>query len=195
MKKVILATLMILGTYFADAQSIQTNLDRIQDELNKIMMEASNLPVYKRSAISASVLNIKRILGSNTPDPKDISYNPQERIMTDSEFDNFLLTIKQTSSFETQLMQICRKARNTSFYMDQIHDILKLFNFSSERDKVRDILLPKAIDPENVRQLYDLYRFPSEQKKLEELIDQRPSGYMQAEPDKFKRGAKGIDGM
>jgi hypothetical protein len=79
--------------------------------------------------------------------------------------------------------------------MDQIHDILKLFNFSSERDKVRDILLPKAIDPENVRQLYDLYRFPSEQKKLDQLLDQRPSGYMQAEPDKFKQGVKEIDEM
>lgn len=186
---------MICGAYIADAQSIQNNIERIQSELDKIMMEASNLPAYKRSAISASILNIKRMLGSSTPDPKDINYYPQERIMTDREFDNFLLTIKQTISFDARLMQISRKAHNTSFYMDQIHDILKLFSFSSERDKVRDILLPKAIDPENVRQLYDLYRFPSEQKKLNELLDQRPSGYMQAEPDKFKQGVKEIDEM
>lgn len=190
MKKLILVAIVICGAYFADAQSIQTNIERIQSELDKIVMETSNLPAYKRSAISASILNIKRMLGSNFSDPSDNSYYPQERIMTDREFDNFLLTIKQTSSFDTRLMQISRKARNTSFYMDQIHDILKLFSFSSERDKVRDILLPKAIDPENIRQLYDLYRFPSEQKKLNELIDQRPSGYMQAEPDKLERGVK-----
>jgi hypothetical protein len=176
---------MICGAYIADAQSMQNNIERIQSELDKIMMEASNLPAYKRSAISASVLNIKRILGSSTPDPKDMGSYPQEGTMINREFDNFLLTIKQTTSFDTQLMQISRRVRNTRFYMDQIHDILKLFSFSSERDKVRDVLLPRAIDTENVRLLYDLYPFSSEQKKLDELIDQSPSGYRQAEPAKL----------
>jgi hypothetical protein len=55
--------------------------------------------------------------------------------------------------------------------MDQIHDILKLFPFSSERDRVRDIILPKAIDPENIRLLYDIYVFQSDQKRLEEILD------------------------
>ncbi|WP_320053612.1 DUF4476 domain-containing protein [uncultured Acetobacteroides sp.] len=175
MKKLLLVAIVICGAYIADAQSIQTNIERIQSELDKILIEANSLPAYKRSAISASIINIKQMLGSNAPDPRNTGRHPQEGTMINQEFDGFLLVIKQTSPFDTQLMQISRRARSTRFYMDQIHDILKLFNFSSERDKVRDILLPRAIDPENVRLLYDMYPFSSEQKKLDEILYQLPN--------------------
>lgn len=188
MKKILILTSMICIASLANAQSIQTNLDRIQDELDKIMQEANSLPAYKRSAISASILNIKRMLGSNYTVPYDNNYYPQERVMNDREFDNFILSIKQTSSFDARFMQISKATRNTSFYMDQIHDILKQFNFSSERNKIRDILLPKAIDHENIRLLYDLYRFPSEQKRLNELLEKNPRREsMQIEPERISK--------
>jgi hypothetical protein len=172
MRKFLLLVAAIGIALASNAQSsIQSNLDKIQEELDKIMMESSSLPAYKRSAISSSVLNIKRLIGSYYSDPYDNNYYPQERILNDREFDNLILTIKQTNSFDARLMQINRVSRTTSFYMDQIHDILKLFPFSSERDRVRDIILPKAIDPENIRLLYDIYVFQSDQKRLEEILD------------------------
>lgn len=191
MKKILLLTLMVCAASLADAQSIQSNLDRIQSELDKIMMEANTLPAHKRSAISSSILNIKRMLGPTYADPYDNNYYPQEKVMNDREFDNFLLSIKQTKSFDARLMQITRTSRTTSFYMDQIHDVLKLFNFSSERNRVRDIMLPKVIDPENIHLLYVFYKFPSEQKRLNELLEKNPKREsMQIEPERMSKEAK-----
>jgi hypothetical protein len=181
MKKIILATALLMGAYLCNAQSIQDNLDRIQGELEKITVAARSLPAYQRNAIMASVESIRQLTGSTGNAPRHDYHNnnnnnrPQERVLSDLELANFLSSLKQTNFYDDKRVLVKRVARNTSFYMDQIHAILKTFVFNSERDEVRDILLPKAIDPENIRLLYDIYPFSMDQKRLNEILDQQPT--------------------
>jgi len=179
MKKIILATALLMGGYLCNAQSIQDNLARIQGELEKITATASSLPPYQRNAIMASVESIRQLAGSmgNAPhrDYRNNNNRTQERVLSDLDLANFLSSLKQTNFYDDKLALVKRVARNTGFYIDQIHDILNTFVFNSERDQVRDILLPKAIDPENIRLLYDIYPFLMDQKKLNEIIDQQPT--------------------
>ncbi len=181
MKKLILATALILGTYLCNAQSIQDNLARIQGELEKITATASSLPPNQRNAIMASVESIRQLASSTGNAPhRDYRNNnsnnrTQERVLSDLDLANFLSSLKQTNFYDDKLALVKRVARNTGFYIDQIHDILNTFVFNSERDQVRDILLPKAIDPENIRLLYDIYPFLTDQKKLNEILDQQPA--------------------
>lgn len=169
-----LLLLLTIGTITVHAQgysqSIQSNLDKISYELDKIVYEASSLTPYKKAAIESRVQSIRRMIGSTTNAPLP-EYN--ERVLSDADLANILSLMKQASFDGEMFKVVARSSRNTRYYMNQIHDILTNFNFSEDRDKARDLLLPRAIDPENVHLLFDIYPFPSDQKKLDDIIDRQ----------------------
>lgn len=154
-----------------NVQSIQSNLQNISVELDKIMYVAKTLPPNQQAAIASSVQLIRQSIGENDVLPNNGGTNQYWRVLTEFEFNNFIGKIKQNLLFSDRLSIIKRNSRNTMFYMSQIRDLLVLFNFNDERDQVRNLILPKAIDPENVSLLYEIYRFESERRELDAILD------------------------
>lgn len=177
MKHTLFLFILLIVTTVANSQSIRENVDKIETELRQIERLARSLPPQDQKALMASVRRIKQLTGAGYSYQSDrnedvVVVKPNERILNETEFDNLMLTIKETRFFDAKLSLIKRVSRNTNFYMAQAKAILNAFTFRDERNQVRDIILPKVIDPENIRLLYDLYPFADEQKELNQIMDQ-----------------------
>jgi len=74
-------------------------------------------------------------------------------------------------SFENQQLNVLQSAaRRAQFTVEQVGELIDLFDFSSGKVKVVEITRPRIVDRENLFQLYSHFTFDSDKDKVKHLL-------------------------
>jgi len=156
----------------------------INQKLENILSEAKKLPQNNRSRIQSEVNDIRSLLTNKVrvihEHSEQLKNSHQEnlnepaliKILDVKEFSDLSTHIKTAGAYKNQLVLIKRIPKNTSFTIQQILDLTSVIALPENKKEVVLLLLPKAIDQENVDLLYKLFSTPSEQEKINQIAEE-----------------------
>jgi len=183
--------LCLLSLYALCADINLNDIRLIDQKLENILRETLDLPQQKKVRIAFEVESIKRILDkerekgtvemaqliekNNTPSnnfkPKS-PYMPIFTLYDDKELSLLKARIRGARPYKNQLAYIKQINNSSSFTIEQIKDIVEEISLTSDKKEVVKILLPNAVDLENVDQLYDLFKTDSDKQDLDKIAEQ-----------------------
>ena len=95
---------------------------------------------------------------------------PPERGMPAAEFRALRQSIK-AEGFENQQLNVLQSAaRRSQFTVEQVGQLIDLFDFSSGKVRVVEITRPRIVDRENLYQLFSHFTFDSDKEKVKHLL-------------------------
>lgn len=94
----------------------------------------------------------------------------QRRRYTDSEVAELASKIKKAWPYNSQKPLIILAAKNAMFSMEQIRTIIDQLDFQNDKKEVLDILVPNAIDPQNIDLFFDIFWSQSDKDYLYNLV-------------------------
>lgn len=175
------------------AWSADINLDdvrQIEQKLENIDRESLDLPKSKRVRIQFELESIRQILEGekvkaadrmadkiekNATPIKGFSakspYMPVYRLYNDVQLKNLSIRIKAAKPFKNQLTLIKDVDKHASFTINQIKELLNDVRMLADKKETALVLLPNAVDLENVDQLYFLFTTPSEKAKIDRIAE------------------------
>lgn len=191
MKRV--SVILIFCFFFLTTLLANINPDEMREinqKLNNILQVSQSLPQQKKDRIISEVKSIRQILEKeNTKEVDENSQSTENRIeildkllmknpyLTDvKHFDiqsmnNLKARIKAAKSYRAQLELIKRTNLGSTFTIEQILELTKLFPDLIEQKEVVLVLLPNAVDLENIDQLYNLFSSDSDKKVINKIAD------------------------
>lgn len=191
MKRVDLILFFLILSVFAWSADI--NLDdvrQIEQKLENIDRESLDLPKPKRVRIQFELESIRQILEGekvkaadrmadkiekNATPVKGFSekspYMPVYRLYNDVQLKNLSIRLKATKPFKNQLALIKDVDKHASFTINQIKELLNDVRLLADKKETALVLLPNAVDLENVDQLYFLFTSTSEKAKIDRIAE------------------------
>ena len=152
MKKHFLFIFLLVGV-FCNLHSLEMDTKdviAIVNELDSLLL-IDDLTKEQVSEIQNSIAKIKNII------KKEENIYEFSRIYTDLEFESIIFTIKENWPYKTQRIFLQRLTYSSYFTMNQIKNIITIFEFMDDKKDASKLLLPRVIDPENVNVIYDIF--------------------------------------
>lgn len=154
---------------------------QIDRRLDNILRESSFLPQQNKERILSEIKSIRKILAEEMYDNRD---EPIERyrhentgrrgvrLYENSSFQDLKVRLKSAWPYRDQLVFIRRLNRTSAFTVRQILELAKVIDFPNDQKEVALILLPNALDLENVDILYELFWSISDREKINRIADE-----------------------
>lgn len=139
------------------------DIQKIHIYLDSLLYETDNLPFHKRKMIQYYISEIKNILISNQ--------TANKKIYSEEEFKNIISQLKTNPQYNTQKIILKQVAKKSNFYMKQIKEIILTINFQNDKKDSLELLLPKAVDPENVGILFDIFWTQSDKEYINSILE------------------------
>ena len=119
--------------------------------------------------------NSNTYLENNRSDyPGNSNFNPKnDRLMTESSFEQFLFQIKKSSFDKDKLAYIEQQIRHSQFTSAQIKALLQLFDFDNSRLKAGKILYENCVDVTNFYIVYDTFSFDQNRNSLMDYVSRK----------------------
>lgn len=192
MKRFQIALFLFLLSLSALCADINLNdIRQIDQKLENILRESLDLPQQKKVRIAFEVESIKRILDKErvkgveqiaqliekktTPTdnfkPKS-PYMPISRLYDDKSLSLLKARLRSARPYKNQLAYIRQINNTSSFTIEQIKEVVAEISLTSEKKEVVKILLPNAVDLENVDQLYSLFNTDTEKQEIDRIAEQ-----------------------
>lgn len=156
----------------------------INQKLENILSESKKLPQNSKSRIQSEVNDIRSLLtdkvriihehSEHLKNSHQENLNEPEpiKIFDVKEISDLCARIKSAGEYKNQLVLFKRIPKNTSFTIQQILDLTNVIALPVNQKEVVLLLLPKAIDQENVDLLYKLFSTESEQEKIDKISEE-----------------------
>jgi|GEM_PF-2429880 len=192
MKRFQVTFFLCLLSFFALCADVNlSDIRQIDQKLENILRESLDLPQQKKVRIAFEVESIKRILDkqrekgseeialliekNNAPSenfkPKS-PYMPISKLYDDNAITLLKTRIRGARPYKNQLAYFKQINKSSSFTIEQIQELIEEISLTSEKKEVVRILLPNAVDLENVDQLYNLFKTESEKQEIDKVAEQ-----------------------
>lgn len=157
------------------------DMRRIDQRLENILRESEMLPPQNRACIFSEVKSIRQILDWSVRENRDRPTGrhdhgsvrrPGFRVYDNEEFMDLRARIKAAWPYRDQILLIRRINKNSAFTIRQILELTKVIDFQNDQKEVVLILLPNAIDLENIDLLYDLFWSISDKETINRIADE-----------------------
>jgi len=163
----------------------------IDQKLNNILRVSQTLPLQKKERIFSEVKSIRQILGTDSEQEINMDLKTSENgketkkeylikspYLSDiKHFDlqgmnNLMSRLRAAKSYKAQFELIQKINNGSSFTIQQILDLTKVFASSMEKKEVGLVLLPNAVDLENIDQLYSLFSSDRDKLTINKIADE-----------------------
>lgn len=167
MKKTILFAVIFLACHSLDVSGEEIskeNISKINRELDSILMSAQGSYGISRQELTDRVVRIKMLLEGK--EHRSLGGGT----INDLEMADLIARVKKAWPYRDQKILLQRVSENSRFSMKQIRSILEILNFPDEKKDAARILLPRAVDPANIDELYRIFWTPSDKEYINSLL-------------------------
>lgn len=159
------------------------DITQINQKLENILRIANFLPASNKTAIQSEVKSIKKILTDKVRILKDQPLKPvnqqpvkvQEagelKLYDEQAFKVFVSKIKAAGTYKNQAVLLKKVQQQSSFTLQQILDLTKVVTLPNDQKDVANMLLPNAVDHENIDLLYHLFSTKEEQDAINKISE------------------------
>jgi len=105
-------------------------------------------------------------------EPKTVEKVVSPKAMSDSEFNKLLANVEDESFDDDQTSVVRIAAKSKYFTINQLTRLLPNFSFSDSKINIVQIVYPKIVDKDNSHNLIKAFTFSSDKQKVEQIISQ-----------------------
>jgi hypothetical protein len=167
MRKSIIFAVMIMAchaTVVSGEEISRENMAKINRELDSILMSAQGSYGISRQELTDRIVRVKMLLaGREHGRWGGDAFN-------ESEMGDLIVRVKKAWPYRDQKVLLQRVSANSRFSMKQIRRILEIIDFPDDKKDAARILLPRAVDPENIDELYRIFWTPSDKEYINALL-------------------------